>query len=305
MCFLHQYSISFLAISHACDDAHSARSDAGAFAVCIAVLQRSLFDCLNWFIIQDSNRFVLYYFETRFLHQYSISFLAISHACDNAHSSRSDVNISSLITFLSTLIDFLIFYFFILITCAILQTEAFDEAIATEMRLVWGIRRSDWELRRRMIGASRRVLNTCSFGETMPILCYRYWAGNTGECECQGIGGGRGTQGAHSAGIDIEFSADAVRIPSYILRQQWFIRYWQQWRCGWRGDQDKTSNTWINVYWSHMRMFAWQFKRPFFATNPRWQRGTWLRCRDMRLMTFGFWENKSIYRYRRNVGIRN
>ena len=89
-------------------------------------------------MIQDTNRFVLYYFEMSFLHQYSISFLAISHACDNAHSARSDVNISSLITFLSTLIDFRIFYFFILITYAILQTEAFNEAIATEMRLVWG-----------------------------------------------------------------------------------------------------------------------------------------------------------------------
>jgi hypothetical protein len=53
-----------------------------------------------------------------FLHQYSISFLAISHAIDDAHSARSDVHISVLITFLSTLINFRMFYFFILITYA-------------------------------------------------------------------------------------------------------------------------------------------------------------------------------------------
>ena len=51
---------------------------------------------------------------------------------------------SILITFLSTLIDFQIFYFFILITYAILQTEAFNEAIATEMRLVWGLQHTPY-----------------------------------------------------------------------------------------------------------------------------------------------------------------
>lgn len=51
---------------------------------------------------------------------------------------------SILITFLSTLIDFQIFYFFILITYAILQTEAFNEAIATEMRLVWGLQHNPY-----------------------------------------------------------------------------------------------------------------------------------------------------------------
>jgi hypothetical protein len=41
--------------------------------------------------IQDTKLIFLYYWKLLLLHQYSLSFFAVSRACDDAHSARSDV----------------------------------------------------------------------------------------------------------------------------------------------------------------------------------------------------------------------